>query len=149
MGAICVFENGSKQELRMGLFDEVMSMTGLGGSQSHSGLISSVVEYINSPQVGGISGLQQMFQQKGLGGVMSSWIGTGQNLPISADQLQGVLHGGALQQIAAKAGIDPSQVTSMLSTHLPNIIDKLTPNGQVPDATSLAQMLKGFAAGKT
>ncbi len=136
----------------MGLFDEVLGMTGLGGSaqsQQHIGALSAIMEYINSPQVGGISGLQQMFQEKGLGGVIGSWIGTGQNLPVSADQLQNVLHGGALDQMAAKAGIDPSQLTSMMSTLLPNVIDKLTPNGQVPDSGALAQMMKGLAAGRS
>jgi uncharacterized protein YidB (DUF937 family) len=132
----------------MGLFDEVVSMTGLGGSQSQGGVLAGVMEYVNSPQVGGISGLQRMFQEKGLEGVISSWVGTGQNLPISPEQVQSVLHSDALEQIAAKAGINPSQVASMLSTHLPNIIDKLTPNGQVPDASSLTQMLKGLAAGQ-
>jgi len=91
----------------MGLFDEIKSLAGLGGSAQQPGALSAVMEYINSPQVGGISGLQQMFEQKGLGGVVSSWIGTGQNLPISADQLQGVLHSGALEQVASKAGMDP------------------------------------------
>ena len=128
----------------MGLFDEVKSLAGLGGSSSPeqpAGAVSAVMEYINSPQVGGISGLQQMFQQKGLGGVVSSWIGTGQNLPISAEQLQGVLHSGALEQVAAEAGMDPSQLTSMMSTLLPHIVDKLTPNGEVPEGGALSQMM--------
>lgn len=136
----------------MGLFDEVLAMTGLGSSvqaQQHSGALSAIMEYINSPQVGGISGLQQMFQQKGLGGVVNSWIGTGQNLPVSADQLQNVLHSGALEQVAAKAGIDPSQLTSMMSTLLPHVVDKLTPNGQVPDSGVLAQLMKGLAASQS
>jgi uncharacterized protein YidB (DUF937 family) len=106
------------------------------------------MEYVNSPQVGGISGLQKMFQDKGLGGIVSSWVGTGQNLPISADQLQSVLHSGALQQVAQKAGIDPSQLTSMMSTLLPHVVDQLTPNGQVPDAGALQQMMKAVAASK-
>jgi uncharacterized protein YidB (DUF937 family) len=135
----------------MGLFDEVMAVTGLSGSpqaQQHAGALSAIMEYVNSPQVGGISGLQKMFQEKGLGGVVSSWIGTGQNLPISADQLQSVLHSGALQQVAQKAGIDPSQLTSMMSTLLPHVVDKLTPNGQMPDAGALQQMMKAVAASK-
>jgi hypothetical protein len=57
-----------------------------------------------------------MFHEKGLGGIVSSWIGTGQNLPISADQLQNVLHSGALQQAAQSAGIDPRQLTASPST---------------------------------
>jgi uncharacterized protein YidB (DUF937 family) len=136
----------------MGLFDEVMSMAGLGGaaqSQQHAGAFSAIMDYINSPQVGGISGLQRMFEQKGLGGVVSSWIGTGQNLPISADQLQSVLHSGALEQAAAKAGMDSSQLTSMMSTLLPHVVDKLTPDGRVPESGALGQLMKGFAAGQS
>lgn len=135
----------------MGLFDEVKSLAGLGSSaqpEQHAGAVSAVMEYINSPQVGGISGLQQMFQEKGLGGVVSSWIGTGQNLPISADQLQGVLHSGALEQVASKAGMDSSQLTSMMSTLLPHVVDKLTPNGEVPEGGALSQMMKALAAGQ-
>jgi uncharacterized protein YidB (DUF937 family) len=104
----------------------------------HPGMLSSVMEYVNSPQVGGISGLQRMFQEKGLGGIVSSWISTGQNLPISADQLQNVLHSDALQQVAQRCGVDPSQLTSMMSTLLPHVIDKMTPNGHVPDASAAA-----------
>lgn len=136
----------------MGLLDEVVGMAGglMGGGQSqqHTGMLSMLVDYINSPQVGGISGLQQMFQEKGLGGIVSSWIGTGQNLPISPDQLQNVLHSDALQNIAAKTGMDPGQLSSILSQMLPNMVDKLTPNGQIPDSGALAQMMKGLAAGQ-
>lgn len=137
----------------MGLLDEVAGMAGglMGGGQSqqHAGAMGTLLEYINSPQVGGISGLQQMFQQKGLGGVVSSWVGTGQNLPISPDQVQSVLHSDVLQNIAAKTGMDSGQVSTMLSQMLPHVVDKLTPNGQVPDASSLAQMMKGLAAGQS
>ena len=135
----------------MGMFDEILSAAGVDGTaqaQQHSGALGAVMDYINSPQVGGISGLQQMFEQKGLGGVMSSWVGTGQNIPISADQLQNVLHSGALQQVAAKAGIDPTQLTSMMTTLLPHVVDHLKPNGQVPDSGVLSQIMKGLAAGK-
>jgi uncharacterized protein YidB (DUF937 family) len=74
----------------MGLLDEVMSMAGVGAAQQdqHCTALTAIMNYVNSPQVGGIAGLQKMFQQGGLGSVMSSWIGTGQNTPVSADQLQ-------------------------------------------------------------
>jgi len=135
----------------MGLFDDVMGMAGIGGagdaqSPQHAGALAAVLEYINSPQVGGISGLQQMFEQKGLGGVIASWIGTGQNLPISPDQLQNVLHSDALQNIVAKTGLDRTQVASLLSQALPHIVDQLTPNGQVPEPNALSQLTKGLAA---
>jgi len=90
--------------------------------------------------------LQSKFQQGGLGNIVGSWIGTGQNLPVSASQLQGVLHGGALQEAAQKAGLDPTQLTGMMSSLLPHLVDKLSPNGQLPDASSLQDMLKGLGA---
>ena len=118
----------------MGLIDEVLAMAGSSGAQQtqHATALGAMMSYINSPQVGGIAGLQSMFQQGGLGHILSSWVGSGQSLPISPDQLQNVLHSGALQAAAQKAGIDPSQLTGAMSSLLPHLVDKLTPNGQVP-----------------
>jgi uncharacterized protein YidB (DUF937 family) len=134
----------------MGLFDDVLAMAGMGSAaQQHASTLSMIMDFINSPQVGGIAGLQQMFEQKGLGGIVSSWIGTGQNLPISADQLHNVLQGSPLQDLATKSGMDTSQLAGLFSTLLPHVVDKLTPNGQVPDASALSQMMKGLAAGQS
>jgi uncharacterized protein YidB (DUF937 family) len=121
----------------MGIFDDIKAATNLGGSvlgEQHASALSAVMEYINSPQVGGISGLQQKFQEKGLGGLVSSWIGSGPNLPISADQLQSVLHSDALNQAAAKLGVDPGHLTSMMTQLLPHVVDKMTPTGQAAAA---------------
>ena len=124
----------------MGIFDDLKAVAGLGSvlEGQHPGALSAVLDYVNSPQVGGISGLQKMFEDKGLGGIVASWIGSGQNLPISADQLQSVLHSDALQQVAQKHGIDPSQLTSVMSALLPHVVDKMTPSGQVSDASAAA-----------
>jgi uncharacterized protein YidB (DUF937 family) len=132
----------------MGLMEEVLAMAGSTGAQQgqHATALTAIMSYINSPQVGGIAGLQSMFQQGGLGNIVSSWIGSGQNLPVSASQLQNVLHGGALQQAAQQAGVDPSQLTGMMSSLLPHLVDKLSPNGQVPDASALQKMLQGLGA---
>jgi uncharacterized protein YidB (DUF937 family) len=132
----------------MGLMEEVLAMAGSTGAQQgqHAAALTAIMSYINSPQVGGIAGLQSMFQQGGLGNIVSSWIGSGQNLPVSASQLQNVLHGGALQQAAQQAGMDPSQLTGMMSSLLPHLVDKLSPNGQVPDASALQKMLQGLGA---
>jgi uncharacterized protein YidB (DUF937 family) len=132
----------------MGLMDEVLAMAGSTGAQQgqHATALTAIMSYINSPQVGGIAGLQSMFQQGGLGNIVSSWIGSGQNLPVSASQLQNVLHGGALQQAAQQAGMDPSQLTGMMSSLLPHLVDKLSPNGHVPDASALQKMLQGLGA---
>ena len=135
----------------MGLLDEVLAMAGGSGAQQsqHASALGAILSLINSPQVGGLAGLQSMFQQGGLGHIMSSWIGNGPNLPVSANQLQNVLHGGALQQAAQQAGMDSSQFTSTMSTLLPHLVDKVSPNGQLPDASALQQMLKGLAAGRS
>jgi uncharacterized protein YidB (DUF937 family) len=114
----------------MGIFDEIKTVTGLVSTEQHTGVLAAVMEYVNSPQVGGISGLQKMFEEKGLGHIVGSWIGSGQNLPISSDQLQSVLHSEALNQAAQKFGIDPNQLSSMMSQLLPHVVDKMTPGDQ-------------------
>jgi len=135
----------------MGLFDEVIRMASAasgGQNAEHASALSAVLNYVNSPQVGGVAGLEKMFQQGGLGAVFSSWVGSGQNLPVSADQLQSVLHSGALEEAAQKAGLNPEQLTGMMSTLLPHLVDRLSPNGQLPQGGALEAMLKGLAAGQ-
>jgi uncharacterized protein YidB (DUF937 family) len=96
-----------------------------------SPLAGSLLQMINS-HPGGLSGLVQTFHDKGLGGIASSWVGTGQNLPISADQITQVLGNSALlQQFAAKAGISPQDASAKLAQYLPMIVDHLTPQGKV------------------
>jgi uncharacterized protein YidB (DUF937 family) len=120
----------------MGIFDEIKTVTGLVNTEQHAGLLAAVMEYVNSPQVGGISGLQKTFEDKGLGHIVGSWIGSGQNLPISTDQLQGVLHSEALTQAAQKFGVDPNQLSSMMSQLLPHVVDKMTPGDQTAAASA-------------
>jgi uncharacterized protein YidB (DUF937 family) len=124
----------------MGLLDDlenkaVSSVTG-GGSNP---LASRVLQMIQQ-QPGGLSGLVQSFHDKGLGGVAESWIGNGQNLPISAAQVQQVLGSTQVQALAAKAGISPEIASSQLAQLLPTLVDKLTPNGQVPQQGNLVEM---------
>ena len=98
---------------------------------------------------GGIGGLLQQFQQAGLGHVLESWIGTGQNHPISGDQLQQVLGQGQIGDIAQKLGVSPQDASGQLAQILPQIVDMLTPKGQVPqggfgDAGAMMGMLQGM-----
>jgi uncharacterized protein YidB (DUF937 family) len=106
-----------------------------------------------SSQPGGLSGLLQQFHDKGLGSLVSSWVSTGQNLPISADQIQHVLGSDQVKELAAKAGIAPDAAGSHLAQLLPFLIDKLTPNGQVPQNSSMLEegmgMLNNLGLGKT
>jgi uncharacterized protein YidB (DUF937 family) len=104
-----------------------------GGRQ---GLAASVLELLSNRQ-GGISGLAEAFQQNGLGNIVSSWIGTGANLPVSADQVQKVLGSEQIQGFAQKAGIAPEAASSQLAEALPGIVDRLTPDGKVPQGGDL------------
>ncbi|HEV3205589.1 MAG TPA: YidB family protein [Terriglobales bacterium] len=121
-------------------------------SSSSNPLAAAVMQMINN-QPGGLSGLVQQFHDKGMGGLVSSWVSTGQNLPISADQIQNVLGSEQVKELAAKAGISPDVVSSHLAQLLPMLVDKLTPNGQVPQTSSLLEegmgMLKNLGLGKT
>jgi uncharacterized protein YidB (DUF937 family) len=83
-------------------------------------------------QHGGVQGIVAQFEKQGLGPTVQSWIGTGPNQPISADQVHQVFGSGMLTQLAAKAGMNPQDLAQKLSQVLPVAIDKLTPGGQVP-----------------
>jgi len=104
-------------------------------------LINLVVSrLLEDPQTGGLGGLLKSFQDKGYGDQAASWVSTGQNQSVSADQIQDVL-GGLVQQVSQALGISPQKASASLAELLPNLIDKLTPDGQVPDSTTLAQRL--------
>ena len=131
----------------MGLFDSIAgNLMGsiLGGGQSgglgklasdvlsgnHGDLSSEVSGMLGS--VGGIEGLIQKANEAGLGGVVSSWVGTGANQTINADQVTQLLGNETVQHLAAKFGIDVNQAAPLVASMLPVIIDKLTPHGEIP-----------------
>lgn len=83
--------------------------------------------------MGGLGGLTQMLQNAGLGNAVQSWIGTGANESVSPDQIgQALDQGGHLQQLADAAGISKEEASQHLAELLPQVVDKLTPNGDVP-----------------
>jgi uncharacterized protein YidB (DUF937 family) len=130
----------------MGVIDDMKSKV-MGSVAEESPMAGAAFELLkNHP--GGLSGLVQQFQEKGLGDVISSWVGTGQNLPISAEQIQCVLNNEHVKAFAEKAGISPEVASAKIAEVLPMIVDKLTPNGQVPEQSSLLQsglnLLKTF-----
>ncbi|MBX3717711.1 MAG: DUF937 domain-containing protein [Burkholderiales bacterium] len=126
----------------MGLLDSVLGSLSQGGSGSGGNpLLETVLSMVNNPDTGGLAGLLQKFQEHGLGNVADSWVSTGKNLPISGDQVQEALGSGALGDIASKLGLSTGDVSAQLADLLPGVVDKLTPNGQVPDMGSLGDLL--------
>ena len=152
----------------MGLLDSVLGSV-LGGQQQAGaaggggGLGSLISMVANNPQLmqavtgmlsndggqGGLGGLMAKFQQAGLGDVVGSWVGSGQNQPVSGDQLTNVLGADTMANLAEKLGMSQGDAAGQLSNILPGLIDKLTPNGAAPagglgNAGDLMGMLGGL-----
>ncbi|MES2068898.1 MAG: YidB family protein [Pseudomonadota bacterium] len=138
----------------MGLLDTALGMLSGNQDPNQSGdpklmLLQAAVGMLSNNQGGGgLQGLISTFQQSGLGDIVGSWVGTGQNLPISAEQIQQALGSGQLQQLASAAGISPDSAAGHLAELLPGVIDHLTPNGAVPAEGSggVADLLQTLSA---
>ncbi len=129
----------------MGILGEMakgLSGKASGGSSSQNPLMDIVMGLITNPQSGGLQGLIQTFKEKGLGDAMSSWISTGENQSVSGNQIQHALGGNFIQQIAQQLGSSKSEVSGGLANFLPDIIDKLTPTGKLPEGDQLSQGLE-------
>jgi uncharacterized protein YidB (DUF937 family) len=125
----------------MGLLDKIVSIVGdnMTGNAESKGLMEQALNLINNPAIGGLPGLVSKFQNGGLGDIISSWVGTGANQPISADQIINAVGADKIHAIADKLGVADNQVSDGLAAVLPQIIDKLTPNGKVPEGDLLKQ----------
>jgi uncharacterized protein YidB (DUF937 family) len=126
----------------MGLLDSVVGMLaggagGQGGGGGNAALLNAVLGMLaggggQGQQGGGLGAILGNAQQSGLGDVVSSWIGKGQNLPISPDQLGGLLGNDTLANLAKQLGMSHGDAASQISQILPDVVDRLTPHGQVP-----------------
>jgi uncharacterized protein YidB (DUF937 family) len=110
----------------MGMFDGLLG--GVVGAEMAT-VVNSLIE-----KHGGIQGIVSQLEQQGLGGTVRSWVGTGANQPITADQIHQAFGSDTVKQLAAKMGISPEDLAAKLSQVLPQAIDKLTPAGVAPKA---------------
>lgn len=145
----------------MGLLDSVLgsAMGAMGGGQGGAGadMLMRVLGGLLSPGgvaggaggAGGLAGLVQQLQQGGLGDVVQSWVGHGQNLPVSAEQLHAALGGDQVSAMAQEAGVPQDDLMAQLSKLLPGVVDKLTPNGELPagGTGNIGDMLGGLIGG--
>jgi uncharacterized protein YidB (DUF937 family) len=118
-----------------------------GGAGTQNPLLDIALSLLTNPQTGGLGGLVETFKSKGLNDIMSSWVSTGQNLPISGNQIQDVLGSGLIQQFAKKLGSSGEEVSGGLASLLPEIIDKLSPKGTLPESDALLQGLSSLKKG--
>lgn len=148
----------------MGFLDELVKQA-MDGSGNASGIGNVASLVANNPQIlsaltsllstrdasvggsGGLGALIGAFQQKGLGDMVSSWISTGPNPPMSAAQVTDVLGEDTLSQFANKAGVPVSDAGSLLASLLPAAVDHLTPGGSVPETNALETELTSRLAG--
>ena len=127
----------------MGMLDGLMGSL-MGGQQAGGAnpLLQIAMQMLaNKGDTGGagLGGLMNSLQNAGMGEQLKSWIGTGENMPISGDQLASALGSDKIADIASKLGMPDSDVSGGLASMLPQIIDKLSPNGQLPDNHNMLQ----------
>jgi uncharacterized protein YidB (DUF937 family) len=131
----------------MGLLDGMIGQIAgqaLGGGGGQGALVQAVLRMLGG---GGLQSILQGFTSNGLGPIVQSWIGTGPNEPVSPDQVRQGFGDERISQLSQQTGMEPSSVTSQLSQLLPGLVDKLTPNGQLPEGGALEQglgMLRGL-----
>ena len=139
----------------MGMLDDLLGKQ-LGGladtAMKNPQVISAIVSLLSSKDAsvggtGGLAGLVQAFQGKGMGDMVSSWISTGPNPPATADQITKALGPQTVSQFAAKAGVAPGEAGGLLASLLPAMIDRLTPQGKVPESNELESTLGGLLSG--
>jgi uncharacterized protein YidB (DUF937 family) len=110
----------------MGMFDGILGgIVGAGMMSVVNGLIE---------KHGGLQGVVRQFEQNGLGSTVQSWIGTGANQPIAPADLQKALGPDLLAQLAAQSGLSVQDLTQKLAQVLPQAVDKMTPDGSIPNA---------------
>ncbi|MBY5494456.1 DUF937 domain-containing protein [Rhizobium leguminosarum bv. viciae] len=118
----------------MGLFDGLGSVVSDVLNGRPVNLLAVAEDVLQN--AGGLDGVLAQLNQSGLGHQVASWIGTGDNIPITADQIRAALSSEQLQALASKLGIDISKVPELLAEHLPTAVDQASPNGTLPLSAS-------------
>lgn len=127
----------------MGLLDGLLGNL-MGGQQSGAGnpllqIAMQLLQQQSQSSTGTLGGLMDAFRKAGLGEQLNSWISTGQNLPVDSAQITDALGGDKIADIARQLGMSQGEVSGGLADLLPQLIDKITPNGQVPDNHNMLQ----------
>ena len=140
----------------MGLLDQLAGQvlgSLAGGAQQGGGgqaaILQLVMSLLQNGQggLGGLGDLLGRLNQAGLGEQAASWVSTGQNLPVSAEQIGQIFGGSELGDMAAQLGLPADQIAGQLANVLPQVDDRLTPDGQVPAGDiDLGQALSGLVA---
>jgi uncharacterized protein YidB (DUF937 family) len=119
----------------MGLLDGMLGQlaSSLGGSDpQHKNLVNGVFQMLSGPEAGGLGGIVKGFESSGLANLVQSWVSTGENLPATGQQIEQGLGVEKIMGLAQSLGLTPDVVKAKLAEILPQVIDKLTPDGAIP-----------------
>lgn len=121
------------------------ALSGKNDGSPQNSVMTVVTELIAKNSSGnGLAGLVQQFAGAGLGAQASSWVSTGPNAPVSGEQMQQALGADQIAAFAQKVGLPAGQLSDLLAQVLPQVVDKLTPNGQMPQSGGLESTLSGL-----
>jgi uncharacterized protein YidB (DUF937 family) len=122
---------GGGQQQGTSQLDALANSLGGGGQMRGNDLLGAVMSMVQ--QNGGLPGIVSMLRNSGLGQQADSWVGTGPNVDVSADQMTQAFAGSGLGNLATQLGTSQGQAGSILSQILPELVNQLTPNGQIPE----------------
>jgi uncharacterized protein YidB (DUF937 family) len=138
-------------QVLMALMPIVLQMLSSRGARSTSGIGGGLADVLGQVlggsgrgTTGGLGGLLEQLQQAGFGEQANSWVSRGANQPISPDAMTQIFGHEGLEQISRQAGITPDEASRGLSALLPEVVDRVTPDGNVPDADALANSVDDF-----
>jgi uncharacterized protein YidB (DUF937 family) len=116
---------------------------GIGGGGTSGQLLGMVEGFVE--RQGGMSGLLEKFRSNGMAQQADSWVGDGPNEPVSADQVRQALGDEEIERVAQATGASKDQAASGLAAALPDLVNKVTPGGKIPDASELRSLLGGLS----
>jgi uncharacterized protein YidB (DUF937 family) len=131
------------------MFDAVINESGqkFGLGDKAGSLLSSLLSLITDQSRGGLAGFLERFRQVGLGSAADSWVGSGDKIPLSNEQVEAALGVETTNEMSRQAGVDAETTKSALGTMIPSVVDSLTPDGTVPTENDLLSRIGGFLSG--
>jgi uncharacterized protein YidB (DUF937 family) len=119
----------------MSVLDKLKGLFTGGGQDegAQSGHLAGLFGSLFADDSAGLKSIVEQFKSAGLQEIVSSWVGKGKNLPVSAEQVKAALGSQQLKALATKVGLPTDKVAELLARHLPGTVDKLTPDGRIPD----------------
>jgi uncharacterized protein YidB (DUF937 family) len=139
---------GNTGKVMMALLPVVLGMLTSGQRERSGGGLGDILGQVlggTARGSGGLGELLEQFQRAGYGDQARSWVGTGRNQPMPADGFEKVFGRSGLTEIARRAGVSEQDASRGLAQLMPEMIDHVTPNGQVPDASSLLASVDSVA----